>query len=68
MKDGVLYRIKPVDKKSIEITYDVYKEREDGSIVGWNVKELYRWGQGFVEDETDLPYLESTSMKRFQLK
>ena len=60
MKAGVLYRIKPVDKKSIEITYDVYKEREDGSIVGWNVKELYRWGQGFVEDETDLPYLEST--------
>lgn len=59
MKDGVLYRIKPIDKKSIEIVYDVYKEREDGSIVGWNVTELYRWGQGFVEDESDLPYVET---------
>lgn len=55
----VLYRIKPVDKKSIEIIYDVYKERADGSIVGWNVKELYRWGQGFVENEDELPYIDS---------
>ena len=59
MKDGVLYRIKPVDKKSIELFYDVYKELPDGSTVGWSVKELYRWGQGFVEDEMDLPYIES---------
>ena len=58
-KNNVLYRIKPVDKKSIEITYDVYKQREHGTIVGWSVTELYRWGQGFVEDETDLPYIES---------
>jgi len=55
----ILYRIKPVDKKSIEQTYDVYKELPDGSVVGWNVKELYRWGQGFVETEDELPYLES---------
>jgi len=55
----ILYRIKPVDKKSIEQFYDVYKELPDGSVVGWSVKELYRWGQGFVEDEMDLPYLES---------
>lgn len=54
-----IYRIKPQDKKSIEIVYDVYKELEDGSVVGWNVKELYRWGQGFVETEDELPYLES---------
>jgi len=55
----ILYRIKPVDKKSIEIFYDVYKEREDGSIVGWAVTELYRWGQGFVQTEDELPYLDS---------
>lgn len=54
----VLYRIKPIDKKSIEQFYDVYKELPDGSIVGWTVKELYRWGQGFVETEDELPYLE----------
>lgn len=54
-----IYRIKPQDKKSIEIVYDVYKELENGSVVGWNVRELYRWGQGFVETEDELPYLES---------
>ena len=59
METKVLYRIKPVDKKSIEICYDVYKQREDGSTVGWSVTELYRWGQGFVEDKSDLPYIDS---------
>lgn len=54
----VLYRIKPTDKKSIEIVYEAYKERHDGSIVGWSVKELYRWGQGFVESEDELPYID----------
>ena len=56
MSEEVLYRIKPVDKKSIEIVYEAYKERPDGSIVGWSVKELYRWGQGFVESEDEVPY------------
>ena len=60
MSKEILYRIKPVDKKSIEIVYEAYKERPDGSTVGWSVKELYRWGQGFVETEDELPYLEST--------
>lgn len=60
--EQVLYRIKPVDKKSIEIFYDVYKEKEDGSTVGWQVTELYRWGQGFVESEDDLPYIDSKSV------
>lgn len=55
----VLYRIKPIDKKSIEQFYDVYKELPNGDIVGWNVRELYRWGQGFVETEDELPYLEA---------
>ncbi len=58
----ILYRIKPVDKKSIEIFYDVYKEKPDGSNVGWQVTELYRWGQGFVESEHELPYLESKTV------
>ena len=58
MENKILYRIKPVDKKSIEIVYEAYKERPDGSIVGWSVKELYRWGQGFVEHEDELPYID----------
>ena len=53
---AILYRIKPQDKKSIEAYYDVYSKDEQGNIRGWSVTELYRWGQGFVEDESELPF------------
>jgi hypothetical protein len=58
----ILYRIKPQDKKSVEAFYDVYKTMPDGTIRGWSVTELYRWGQGFVEADMDcnLPYKEDT--------
>ena len=61
MENEVLYRIKPVDKKSIEAYYDVYKELPDGSTKGFSITELYRWGQGFVESEEELPNIESKS-------
>jgi len=44
-----LYRIKPVDKKSIYAVYDVYKIDENNNVRGFVVRELYRWGQGFRE-------------------
>lgn len=44
-----LYRVKPVDKKSIYQVYDIYKQLPDGTIRGFVVRELYRWGQGFRE-------------------
>jgi len=53
---AILYRIRPVDKKSIEAYYDVYSKDEQGNIRGWSVTEMYRWGQGFVEDESELPF------------
>ena len=53
---AILYRIKPADKKSVEAFYDVFSKDEQGNIRGWSVTELYRWGQGFVEDESELPY------------
>ena len=53
---AILYRIKPKDKKSVEAFYDVYSKDEQGNIRSWSVTELYRWGQGFVEDESDLPF------------
>jgi hypothetical protein len=53
---AILYRIKPADKKSVEAYYDVYSKDEQGNIRGWSVTELYRWGQGFVEDESELPF------------
>jgi hypothetical protein len=44
-----LFRIKPLEKKSVEAFYDVYETLEDGSVRGWTVTETYRWGQGFRE-------------------
>lgn len=59
METEVLYRIRPADKKSVEAYYDVYKELPDGTTKGFSITELYRWGQGFVESEDDLPDMES---------
>jgi hypothetical protein len=53
---SILYRIKPIDKKSIGTFHDVYSKDEQGNIRSWSVTELYRWGQGFVENEDELPY------------
>jgi hypothetical protein len=50
-----IYRIRPTDKKSVEVLYDVYSDK-DGEIRSWSVTELYRWGQGFVEDKSELPF------------
>jgi len=44
-----LYRITPLEKKSVEAFYDVYKVLPNGEIKGWNVTETWRWGQGFRE-------------------
>jgi hypothetical protein len=48
-----LYRITPREKKSIEYFVDVFEHRPDGTIRGFDVTELYRWGQGFrdMDDE-----------------
>jgi len=48
----ILYRIKPLHKKSIEALYDIV----DDNNRRWSVTETYRWGQGFVEDESELPF------------
>ena len=53
---AILYRIKPVDKKSVEAYYDVYSKDEQGNVRSWSVTEMYRWGQGFVENEDELPH------------
>lgn len=55
---AILYRIKPRDKKSVEAYYDVYSKDGQGNIRSWSVTELYRWGQGFVEDESELPCID----------
>lgn len=46
-----IYRITPLEKKSVEYFVDVFEELPDGSIRGFDVTETYRWGQGFREEE-----------------
>lgn len=44
-----LYRITPLEKKSMEYFVDVFERRPDGSIRGFQVTETWRWGQAFRE-------------------
>jgi hypothetical protein len=46
-----LYRITPLEKKSVEYFVDVFERREDGSIRGFQVTETWRWGQAFREED-----------------
>jgi hypothetical protein len=46
-----LYRITPLEKKSVEYFVDVYETMPDGSIRGFDVTETWRWGQGWREED-----------------
>ena len=47
-----IYRITPLEKKSVEYFVDVYEVLPDGSMRGFDVTETWRWGFGFrPEDE-----------------
>lgn len=48
-----VYRIKPLEKKSICWHIEMYRENADGSISWFNIDDHYRWGQGFVEEDMD---------------
>jgi hypothetical protein len=47
-----VYRVTPLEKKNVVVTYDVFEEGPDLSVRGWSVEETYRWGIGFrsIED------------------
>jgi hypothetical protein len=53
-----VYRITPLEKKSIVYHVEMFRENPDGSISWFNIDETYRWGQGFIEEDMDcnLPY------------
>jgi hypothetical protein len=53
-----VYRITPLEKKSIYYKAEMYRNNSDGTISWFNVEDHYRWGQGFIEEEMDcnLPY------------
>ena len=46
-----LYRITPLEKKSVEYFIDVFERLEDGSCRGFEAHFYYRWGQGFREED-----------------
>lgn len=47
------YRITPLEKKSISITYEMFRENADGTISWFNVEDHYRWGVGFLAEDMD---------------
>jgi len=46
-----LYRITPLEKKSMEYFVDVFERMTDGSVRGFQVTETWRWGQAFREED-----------------
>ena len=56
-----VYRITPLEKKSISVAYEMYRENDDNSISWFNITDHYRWGQGFIDEDMDinLPYKDS---------
>jgi hypothetical protein len=49
-----LYRITPLEKKSVEYFVDVFERLPDGSIRGFDVTEVWRWGVGFREEDEEV--------------
>lgn len=47
------YRITPLEKKSISIVYEMYRNNDDGSISWFNIEDHYRWGSGFIAEDMD---------------
>lgn len=47
------YTITPLEKKSISIAYEMYRENSDGSISWFNIEDHYRWGRGFLAEDMD---------------
>lgn len=49
-----VYRITPLEKKSIYARYEMFRDNADGSTSWFNVEDHYRWGQGFIEEDMDV--------------
>lgn len=48
------YRITPLEKKSIDAVYELYRQNPETGITQWvNIQESYRWGQGFIAEDMD---------------
>lgn len=56
------YTITPQQKKSVEVVFELFRELNDNKSEFIVIRELYRWGKGFVEHDLDcnLPYADSS--------
>jgi hypothetical protein len=48
-----VYRITPLEKKSICWHIEMFRRNDDDSISWFNVDDHYRWGQGFIAEDLD---------------
>lgn len=57
-----VYCVRPLEKKSISISYEMYRSNADGSTSWFNIEDHYRWGQGFIAEDLseNLPYADSS--------
>ena len=53
-----LYRITPLEKKNVEYFVDVFERLPDGTIRGFDVTEVWRWGLGFREIDNPVMHYE----------
>lgn len=49
-----VYRITPLEKKSIYYAAEMFRDNADGSTSWFNVEDHYRWGQGFINEDMDI--------------
>ena len=47
------YTITPLEKKSISIVYEMFRENKDGTISWFNIEDHYRWGRGFIAEDME---------------
>jgi len=47
-----VYCITPLEKKNVEILYEIFERKEDGTVRNWSIEELYRWGIGFRSEDS----------------
>lgn len=48
------YRITPLEKKSIEVFFELYRQHPETGAIQWvNINETYRWGKAFIAEDMD---------------
>ena len=46
--ENVVYKFTPLEKKSIYISAEMYRRKDDNTVSWFNVEDHYRWGFGYI--------------------